>query len=94
VYDVIIAGVVVIWSLIRPDCVAAALIVFAVVGYILGPPDAQHRGNTPLHFCFQFGYGDSLGQYLISKGANVNLKNAEGYTCFNDPASLAHGYSV
>ncbi len=53
----------------------------------------QHRGNTPLHFCFQFGYGDSLGQYLISKGANPNIRNSDGYTCFDDPASLVHGYA-
>ena len=52
----------------------------------------QHRGNTPLHFCFQFGYGDSLGQYLISKGANVNIRNNDGFTCFDDPASLQHAY--
>lgn len=30
----------------------------------------NHKGNTPLHYCFHFGYGDTLGQYIISK---VNL---------------------
>ncbi|KAG2529429.1 hypothetical protein BBO99_00007006 [Phytophthora kernoviae] len=27
----------------------------------------NNRGNTALHFCFAYGYGDSLGAYLISK---------------------------
>lgn len=53
----------------------------------------NHRGNTPLHFCFQFGYGDSLGQYLISKGADPTIRNSDGFTCFDDPASLVHGYA-
>jgi ankyrin repeat protein len=40
------------------------------------------KGNTPLHFCFQFGYGDSLGEYLISKGADATARNRAGYTCY------------
>jgi ankyrin repeat protein len=27
----------------------------------------NYKGNTPLHYCYQYGYGDTLGQYLISK---------------------------
>lgn len=27
----------------------------------------NHKGNTPLHYCYQYGYGETLGQYLISK---------------------------
>lgn len=41
------------------------------------------KGNTPLHFCFQYGYGDSLGEYLISKGADASVRNRAGYTCYD-----------
>lgn len=40
------------------------------------------RGNTALHFCFAYGYGDSLGAYLISKGADTTIENDEGRVCF------------
>lgn len=40
------------------------------------------KGNTPLHFCFQYGYGESLGAYLISKGADATARNRAGYTCY------------
>lgn len=41
--------------------------------------NAQNRkGNTPLHFCYAFGYGDTLGAYLISKGADEAVRNAAG----------------
>ena len=33
------------------------------------------KGNTPLHYCFHFGYGDTLGQYIISKGADEGARN-------------------
>uniref|UniRef100_A0A7S3HME0 Uncharacterized protein n=1 Tax=Spumella elongata TaxID=89044 RepID=A0A7S3HME0_9STRA len=36
------------------------------------------RGNTPLHYCYHYGYGDSLGQYLISKGADADARNNAG----------------
>mmetsp|Transcript_11806 Transcript_11806/g.15423 ORF Transcript_11806/g.15423 Transcript_11806/m.15423 type:complete len:229 (+) Transcript_11806:169-855(+) len=42
----------------------------------------NYRGNTPLHFCFTYGYGDSLGQYLISKGADPTIRNNDGITCY------------
>jgi hypothetical protein len=40
------------------------------------------KGNTPLHFCYAYGFGDSLGQYLISKGADSKIENDNGTTCF------------
>ena len=42
----------------------------------------NYKGNTPLHFCFTYGYGDTLGQYLISKGADPAIKNHQGSTCY------------
>ena len=38
-------------------------------------------GQTALHFAFAYGYED-LGNYLISKGADDSLTNAEGLTCY------------
>ncbi len=37
-------------------------------------------GNTPLHFCYKYGH-IKLGEYLISKGADRELKNMDGQTC-------------
>lgn len=45
------------------------------------PHQRQYKGNTPLHFCFTYGYGDSLGSYLISKGADATIRNNSGMTC-------------
>ena len=42
----------------------------------------NYKGNTPLHFCFTYGYGDTLGKYLISKGADPAIKNHQGTTCY------------
>lgn len=39
------------------------------------------RGNTPLHFCYAYGYS-ALGDYLVSKGANDGLCNVDGLTCY------------
>mmetsp|Transcript_3239 Transcript_3239/g.5213 ORF Transcript_3239/g.5213 Transcript_3239/m.5213 type:complete len:342 (+) Transcript_3239:153-1178(+) len=39
------------------------------------------QGNTCLHYCFTYGYGD-LGDYLISKGADQSIKNHNGLTCY------------
>ena len=36
------------------------------------------RGNTALHFCYKYGFGETLGKYMISKGANQNIRNDEG----------------
>jgi len=41
----------------------------------------NYRGNTPLHYCAQYGYWDSLGTYLIEKGADPHLRNNEGRAC-------------
>uniref|UniRef100_K3WEQ9 Uncharacterized protein n=1 Tax=Globisporangium ultimum (strain ATCC 200006 / CBS 805.95 / DAOM BR144) TaxID=431595 RepID=K3WEQ9_GLOUD len=40
------------------------------------------RGNTALHFCFSYGYGDTLGAYLISKGADTTIENKDGNVCY------------
>ncbi|KAE8899765.1 hypothetical protein PF005_g21875 [Phytophthora fragariae] len=42
----------------------------------------NNRGNTALHFCFAYGYGDSLGAYLISKGADTTIENDDGIVCY------------
>mmetsp|Transcript_18344 Transcript_18344/g.30744 ORF Transcript_18344/g.30744 Transcript_18344/m.30744 type:complete len:314 (+) Transcript_18344:120-1061(+) len=36
------------------------------------------KGNTPLHYCYHYGYGETLGQYLISKGADAEARNNAG----------------
>ena len=36
------------------------------------------NGNTALHYCSEYGY-DELGEYLISKGANVEIINLKGF---------------
>lgn len=41
------------------------------------------QGNTPLHFCYAYGYGETLGQYMISKGANTQRRNSMGLVCFD-----------
>ena len=35
------------------------------------------RGNTALHFCYKYG-NVALAEYLISKGANQSIRNADG----------------
>jgi ankyrin repeat protein len=45
--------------------------------------DAQNnRGRTPLHYCFTYGFG-GLGQYLIGKGADAGVRDADGRACFS-----------
>lgn len=39
------------------------------------------NGNTCLHFAFGYGF-DDLGDYLISKGADDSLQNANCLTCY------------
>lgn len=36
------------------------------------------KGNTPLHYCYHYGYADTLGEYIISKGADVEARNKYG----------------
>lgn len=38
----------------------------------------NHKGNTPLHYCYTFGYGDTLGSYLMTKGADSSMRNNQG----------------
>jgi hypothetical protein len=38
------------------------------------------QGNTCLHYCFGYNYNE-LGEYLITKGADPNIKNKIGATC-------------
>lgn len=38
----------------------------------------NHKGNTPLHYCYNYGYGETLGQYIISKGADPEARNNGG----------------
>lgn len=40
------------------------------------------NGNTALHYCFGLSYGETLGSYLISKGADPNIRNNFGQTCY------------
>ena len=39
------------------------------------------NGQTCLHFAFGYGF-DQLGHYLIGKGADDSITNAEGLTCY------------
>ncbi|KAG5189103.1 hypothetical protein JKP88DRAFT_243361 [Tribonema minus] len=39
------------------------------------------NGQTPLHYAFGYGF-ESLGQYLISKGARDDVLNKDGLTCY------------
>lgn len=42
--------------------------------------DARNsRGNTALHFCYAYGYGEGLGAYLVSKGADPAARNDAGF---------------
>eukprot|EP01035_Chromulina_nebulosa_P016927 gene16927-22418_t len=38
----------------------------------------NYKGNTPLHYCYHYNYGDTLGEYLISKGADDSIRNNSG----------------
>eukprot|EP00616_Rhizochromulina_sp_CCMP1243_P013548 CAMPEP_0118993386 /NCGR_PEP_ID=MMETSP1173-20130426/54969_1 /TAXON_ID=1034831 /ORGANISM="Rhizochromulina marina cf, Strain CCMP1243" /LENGTH=185 /DNA_ID=CAMNT_0006944625 /DNA_START=26 /DNA_END=583 /DNA_ORIENTATION=- len=40
-----------------------------------------NSGNTALHYAYEYGHED-LGDYLQTKGANPDLVNAEGLTCY------------
>lgn len=47
----------------------------------------DENGCTPLHIAVQDGFVD-IAEYLISKGADVNEKDAHGYTCLHLVKSL------
>ncbi|CAM9103081.1 unnamed protein product, partial [Discosporangium mesarthrocarpum] len=40
-----------------------------------------HNGQTPLHYAYGYGF-ESLGEYLISKGCDDSITNADGLTCY------------
>ena len=42
---------------------------------------ANDKGNTGLHFASAYGYAETLGEYLISKGADDTIRNHKGLTC-------------
>jgi len=42
----------------------------------------NHAGNTALHYAYEYGHGKDLGEYLIEKGADSTLVNAQGLTCY------------
>ncbi len=43
--------------------------------------DTGGREQTPLHFCFAYGYAE-LGEYLMEKGAaDAGIRNHFGLTC-------------
>ena len=39
------------------------------------------RGNTALHYAYAYKF-ETLGEYLLSKGADDSITNAEGLTCY------------
>jgi hypothetical protein len=43
--------------------------------------NVNNSGNTALHYCFAYSFSD-LGEYLIKKGADDSIKNADGLTCY------------
>jgi hypothetical protein len=53
--------------------------------------DAQNaEGQTALHFCFAYGHGDSLGQWLRDRGADFMIQNREGRTCAEVRSTVAN----
>jgi hypothetical protein len=45
------------------------------------------KGNTALHYCFMYNFRD-LGEYLISKGADDTISNADSLTAHEASASM------
>jgi hypothetical protein len=45
------------------------------------------KGNTPLHFSFAYGFQDSIGKYLIARGADEFATNEDGLTCYEGLSS-------
>ena len=42
---------------------------------------SNFNGNTSLHFCYKYGNANTLGAYLIQKGADATIRNTKGQTC-------------
>ena len=40
------------------------------------------QGNTALHFCYMYGFGDTLGAFLMQAAANDAIRNKRGLTCY------------
>jgi hypothetical protein len=45
------------------------------------------KGNTPLHFSFAYGFQDSIGKYLMARGADEFATNEDGLTCYEGLSS-------
>ena len=45
------------------------------------PPRLLTPGNTAMHYCIQYGYTE-VGDYFQAKGANDNVENSMGMTCY------------
>jgi len=41
----------------------------------------NHAGSTALHFLFAYRHQE-LGEYMLGKGADNSILNAEGLTCY------------
>ena len=39
-------------------------------------------GNTALHFCFMYGFADTLGDLLLQAGADDSIRNERDQTCY------------
>lgn len=50
------------------------------------------RGNTALHFCYKYGFGETLGAYLISKGADQTIRNFDGRLPQEEGQSFSTSY--
>ena len=48
------------------------------------PPHPKYAcaGCTALHYAHAYGHGATLGEYLVSKGADDSVTNQEGLTCY------------
>merc|ERR1711959_426346 len=44
----------------------------------IGINNQNARGNTALHYCYQYGFSD-LAEYLLAHGADDSILNQDGY---------------
>mmetsp|Transcript_71562 Transcript_71562/g.226013 ORF Transcript_71562/g.226013 Transcript_71562/m.226013 type:complete len:132 (-) Transcript_71562:47-442(-) len=56
-------------------------IVKACIRYGSDVDKVNKNGNTGLHYCVAYGF-NALGDYLIKKGANDQVRNTLGLTCY------------
>ena len=48
--------------------------------------DINHQngsGNTALHFCYMYGFGDTLGKYIAEKGGDDTVLNYKQLSCYD-----------